>query len=832
LTNLAALYTTQSNYTAAEPLFQRALRIRETALGSDHPEVGITLNNLAHLYQDQGNYPAAEPLFQRALQIFETALGPEHPYVATVVSALAELYRVQGNYDAAEPLYARSLQISETGLGPNHPSVANSLNNLALLHYGRSSYDEAESLFLRALQIRETTLGPNHPSVATTLNNLAILYDTQGNYVAAAPLAQRALQIRESILGPNHPDVATSLSSLALLFRAQGDYASALPLVQRTLQIREAALGADHPEVAVSLGNLAILQQTLGNSEAALQALTRSLNIQERHLDLNLASLNDAQRQAYGTTLINANNHVISLNLQALPDSPDAKRLAFTTLLRRKGRILDAGSDNLQALRQNLTPAEQANLDALLDLRQQLASLVFNPPQGSPAEYQAEIERLETEANHLESQLARSSAAFRAETQPVDPATLQAQLPTDGVLVEYVRYRPYYGNRAFRSADRYAVYLLLPNGHIEVVDLGEAEVIDAAVKDFATLMRDRRTRFPNADARALAIQILDPIQPYLSGRKHLLISPDSQLNRIPFEALQNANGNYLVEQYQISYLNTGRDLLKLNVNEPSREPALIVANPDYANRSGSPLLALGEGLGVRAARRSVELNQLQVGPLPGTAAEAEALQALLPNATVLTEAEATENALKQAQSPEILHLATHGFFLENVARPEVESRRLGGVAGAQSISVGAENPLLRSGLAFAGFNTRSSGDEDGVLTALEVSGLNLLGTQLVVLSACETGLGDIANGEGVYGLRRAFALAGAETQTISLWSVDDDVTQLMMTRYYQNLLEGGMGRAEAMRQVQLELIESGHRYGRHPFYWAAFITTGDWRPLE
>ncbi|ASC70046.1 TPR repeat family protein [Halomicronema hongdechloris C2206] len=196
---------------------------------------------------------------------------------------------------------------------------------------------------------------------------------------------------------------------------------------------------------------------------------------------------------------------------------------------------------------------------------------------------------------------------------------------------------------------------------------------------------------------------------------------------------------------------------------------------------------------------------------------------------------ATENALKQVQAPRILHIATHGFFLEDHPISVAEERRGLSLAAADGLralprlTAPVENPLLRSGLALAGFNTRRSGDEDGVFTALEAANLNLFGTQLVVLSACDTGLGDIANGEGVYGLRRAFAIAGAESQLMSLWQVSDFGTQSLMARYYEKLM-AGMGRSEALRAVQLEMIREGGRYSR-PYYWAAFILAGDWRPL-
>ncbi|MEM1308968.1 MAG: CHAT domain-containing protein [Cyanobacteria bacterium P01_H01_bin.153] len=318
------------------------------------------------------------------------------------------------------------------------------------------------------------------------------------------------------------------------------------------------------------------------------------------------------------------------------------------------------------------------------------------------------------------------------------------------------------------------------------------------------------------------------IAPYLADQEHLLISPDSQLNRIPFEALQTeAGGDYLVQQYQISYLTSGRDLLKLETTPPSTAPALILANPNYDTADAAVQVASDND------HRSAELSQLQVGPLPGTAAEAEAIAPLLPNATVLTADQATENALKAAQAPRILHIATHGFFLADVERSEETQNWL----SARSIEtplppaeVGIENPLLRSGLALAGFNARQSGSEDGVLTALEAANLNLFGTQLVVLSACETGLGDIANGEGVYGLRRTLTIAGAESQLMSLWLVSDEGTQVLMARYYEKLMSG-MGRSEALRVTQLEMIAEGGQYS-HPYYWASFILAGDWQPLE
>jgi CHAT domain-containing protein len=853
LNNLALLYQDQGRYPEAEFFFRETLAILRDRFGDRNRNVAVNLNNLATLYQAQGRYNEAEALFQESLDLLREQLGEQHPNFALSLNNLAELYRTQGRYGEAEALFQESLDIFREQLGEQHPNFALNLNNLALLYEDLGRFPEAEALFQEALIISREQLGSVHPNVAISLNNLAWLYSTQGSYSEAESRYLEALAILREQLGADHPNVATSLNNLAVMYRVQGRYGEADLFYQEALAISREQLGADHPNVATSLNNLAVSYQAQGRYEEAVASLQAGLDIQELHLELNLAILTDIQRQAYVATISGTTQQATSLHLQSASNSSEAAQLALTTLLRRKGRILDAGTSSRQVLRQNLTPEDQVTLDLLTDTQRQLATLTFNPPSNLPPDqYRARVQELEAEAKQLESTLARRSAAFRAETQPIEIAAVAAQLPTHSVLVEYVRYRPFDAQEPQNrwGPDRYAAYLLFPDGRIEAVDLGPATEIDAAARDFIGLLQDRSTTL-RAIARPTPIVedvqavtgkmqalILDPIAPYLSDSDHLLISPDSQLNLIPFEALQSeAGGPFLVEQYQISYLNSGRDLLKFNVTEPSRAPAVVLANPDYEQAgfdSAQPATNSAQGATTPDSRALSGVEGLQVGPLPGTAAEAEAIRPLLPNAQILTEEDATENALKQVQAPRILHIATHGFFLANVERPDPNSRGLGVQAFDNPLApppgFTIENPLLRSGLALAGFNPRQSGGEDGVLTALEASQLNLFGTQLVVLSACDTGLGQVANGEGVYGLRRAFAIAGAESQLLSLWQVDDFGTQSLMARYYEHLT-AGMGRSEALRQVQLEMIRADDTYS-HPYYWAAFILAGDWRSLD
>ncbi|WP_246198777.1 CHAT domain-containing protein [Sodalinema gerasimenkoae] len=437
----------------------------------------------------------------------------------------------------------------------------------------------------------------------------------------------------------------------------------------------------------------------------------------------------------------------------------------------------------------------------------------------------------------LENDLSRRSAEFRVATEPVEIEAVQALIPADAALVELVQYRPW--SQGWGTL-RYAAYVLHSSGEPQWVDLGDAETIDNAA--FAFL---NATRSPNSEQRVqttgrqLDELLMAPIRPLLGDATRLLLSPDSQLNLIPFAALVDEENRYLVESYQLTHLTTGRDLLRLQNPRPSRQPPVLFANPDYDDADTSAVAQVAQA-SRGESQRSMEIEDLRFGELPGTQREVEAIAPLLDNPIILTEAEATENALKQVQAPSILHLATHGFFLQDVEfvppQPRTDFTR-GEIELVTDWSLhnappsdrprSSENPLLRSGLAFAGFNTRDSEGEDGVLTALEAVGLDLRGTRLVVMSACETGVGDVANGEGVYGLRRAFVMAGAESQLMSLWKVADEETADLMGDYYQRLLVGE-GRSEALREVQLDWLSRG----AHPYYWASFLFSGQWTPIE
>ncbi len=838
LSNLALAHREKGNYVQSELLLRRALPISEKARGPQHPQTAFAVENLAQACAGLGNYAEAESLYQRALAIREQAFGPTHNQVARTLHNLAVLYRDRGDYEQSRALFQRAIAIYEKVFGPDHPYVATSLSQLANIYLSEADYAQAEPLLHRALAIREKALGPQHPQVATSLHQLGQFYRlTKRDYTQTESYIRRALVIYEKVFGADQYPLTSVLGNLAALYESQADYAQATQFYQRTLVIQEQALGPEHSEVAQTLASLARLARARQDTEQALVWLNRAHEVRERNFNLNLQLGSERQKLDYLKLYAADTDHALSLHTQFAPHNPQALRLAFTTLLRRKGRGLDALSNNIATLRSRALPQDQALFTQLATARAQWAALTFKEPGKDTASYRARLKQLEAETERLEVELGSRSAEFRAQSRPITLEAVQATLPQGATLVEFALYRPDDGPAERPTPPRYVAYLLNAQGQAQWADLGAAAGLDAAINVWRAALRDPKRTDTNKLGRVVSALLLQPLQPLLAGAQHLLISPDGALNLIPFEALptatrKNLAEQYLVERYAISYLTSGRDLLRLQQNLSSVRAEtsapnvpLVIADPLFGEPgalANPPAQTIAQA-GRLSRRRSVTtgnaLNEVYFAPLFGTAQEARAIKTLFSNATLLTGAYATEAALKQVNAPRLLHLATHGFFLaDTVSQPTAKV-----------------NPLLRSGLALAQANLRQqlttspATGEDGILTALEAAGLNLWGTRLVTLSACDTGLGEVRNGEGVYGLRRAFALAGAETLVMSLWPVSDQVTRELMAAYYTGL-QRGQGRSAALRAAQLQMLKQPQR--RAPYYWASFIQAGEWGNLN
>lgn len=785
LDHLATLYIRQGLFGKAEPMIERVLSLREEALGAYHPSVVKSLNNFAFLYHQLGLYGQAKSLYERALSVSEKSLGADHPSTATSLNGLASVYEKQGLYGMAEPLYLRAIAINERALGVDHPRVHGGLVNLANLYLKQGYLGKAEPPLRRSLASLERVLGVDHPWSIKTLNNLAYLYSLRGSYGKAKPLFQRALELNEKVVGTDHLDAITSRNNLIMLYIYQGLYGNAEPLLLRSITSLSRLIQREAPFLARS------------------------------DRPVFLAALDGPYEIAYSL----------------LSGRPLGVKLALFSRLNRQGLLQEI--EKRQSQLASLPGEQQQVAEELRALTQQLSSLTIKPDQRKALRQRQE---------KLEKQLYRLLPQF--EPRVVEVQQVAAALPSDGVLIEFQRYQPFDGTKPESDrwgVARYMAMVLKPNGTVSVVDLGDAAVLEEAITDAVTTARDA---LEDLDQKFELVSqlLLKPLQQATAGAKTWFVSPDGELNRLPFAALQVPGGKgYLAEAVDLRLLTTGRELLDLQQPKPSaKSAALVVADPAY-DRSGSSVstaVASKDRDGSSDGRkRSSDLpEQLKWDPLPATAQEGETVKALT-GGSLLVQQQATAESVKAAPAPKILHLATHAFYLPNQPQQQPENggglldlRGSGGVVQTKSLQ--GESPLLRSGIALAGANQPDADpQDDGYLTALEVAQLSWEGTDLVVISACESGLGDLQVGEGVYGLKRSIAVAGARSSLLSLWKVDDSATAAFMKSFYQRLKQG-KGKADALAQTQKEFRNHPIPMWREPYVWAAFQLSGDWGPVK
>ncbi|MET0404283.1 MAG: tetratricopeptide repeat protein, partial [Cystobacter sp.] len=840
LNDLANLDYMQGKYPSAERHFGRALALREATLGPNHPDIAQSLNDLGVVYWEQGKYPSAERHFERALAIYTTVRGPNHPDTAQLLSNIATLYFLQGMYDRAEPLLERALELQTDTLGLSHPTVANSLSNLAAVYVHQGKYTSAKELYERALRLREATLSARHPHVAAALRNLATLYVTQKDYNEAEILLKRALDIHTAAPGESPPDFARTLNNLAVIYKERGMYDQSEDLYKRALTLREATLSEDNPEVVVSLESLARLHLTQHRLDDALPNLTRSISISEKRLRKEALGFSESRLSQLLHSLREQEETLYVLS-SAHAENPRVRNLALAAALLFKGRSVEETAQVSRTIYQHLGPEDRDTFERLRGLRTQLANLSYSSANLPEEQFKALI----SAGDALETQLARNSGSLRAQSNLPGlheiVERVAASLPHDGALVEFIAYRSnprayYPGMRPSEERDdslHYLALVLFPDGTTRAVDLGPAERIHQATTRLRDDLKNQATSVQDT-AHALYELVFKPLQSLLGSTRRLWLSPDGQLSLVPFAALHDGQ-DYLLASFHFTYLTSGRELLPRVQDSTTPSSVVVFADPDFQapvntaappdTSSGAPLDDLKRYASTLRSKRNMD----SLTPLPGTRLEAQAIQRLWPQAQLFLGAEATKEHLLQVPTPGVLHLATHGFFLESIASappPKSDKTRAphSDTPGGSPIP-DPKHPLLRSGIFLAGAGAPAPDDAmptesslpSSVVSALELTGLNLWGTQLVVLSACDTGRGKVELGQGIQGLRRALVVAGAETIVMSLWKVSDDSTHRLMGAYYRNLF-AGQGRASALHEAMREL----RTLRPHPYHWAPF----------
>ncbi len=877
LMQLAMIYSTRSDFAQSEPLFRRALEFYEKAFGQTSLQYANLLIVQAASFSSQRDYPRAQQLIERSLAIYEKLPNGNPVMLLSPLSQLAYVCQQRGNYTAAETHMKRIIRLIESdphlSNGPGAGSIALHYDELAKIYtaQGRSLevaalYKKSEAILLSALQNAEQNAQSNpnfgNAMIAANLSYLQMHYQQRGMLEKQQSILERHVELFRKQFGPEHRATSGQEQLLGMLLLQRGDLQRARPLLQHAHQVELKAVGRDlaigailplaevehalghyaealrmtgeartgfthrlgltHPILSILRLREARLQVALEQIPQALATLHTTIENTEPILKLLLSSGTEQDKRRILAGVASQVHTAVDLHVRHAPSDAEAMNLAFTSVLRRKGRAIDAFSDSLSALQKRLTATSKTKLEQLSAARAMLSKLVLHSPQDPPPEYAQQIAELEETIRRLEEELFTESPEIKLQSQVVTADAVRAALPADSALVEIFAYQPDDPRQPKTSDDankrRYVAYVQTAKGSLHFYELGATSDIDQQIKQLREALISASRLDVKALGRALYEKVLQPLRPYFGDAKHLFLSPDGALNLVPFGALVGEDGQYLIQRYNFTYLSSGRDLIRLRAQLQNRDKTVIIANPTFGEPLSGQKQEEAQSGPVSRGRRSSALKlSTNWQQLPATSEEAKTVAELLGDAEVLSGPKATESTLKRLSGPRVLHVATHGFFLpsEKEDSAKEDSAR--------------ENPLLRSGLILAGANQRESGLEDGVLTALEASGLDLGGTQLVVLSACETGLGQIQSGDGVYGLRRALVMAGAETQIMSLWQVDDNATRDLMIGFYRRLRQG-KGRSEALRQAQLKLLESSET--QHPFYWASFIPAGDWQPMR
>jgi len=838
LSFVAVVAKDEGDLIGARKLYNQALNMQRKLLGPSHTHVAGTLNNLAILLVELGDYDGARDHYTEALEIALDAFGPDDPEIASYLNNLAILLETLGEYAEARVLLERALQLRIAAHGERHPLVANSQTNLAILAKAQGDTERARELFEQALESRRATLPPDHPDIGASLANLGNLAwrqrdlerartliiesldifgdshidtaDVQCNLAGvlvdmeqldeAMALYESCLTTQRAVRGDNHADVAITLSSIADVHSGRGDLASAMELHDQAIAMLEEAVGSDHPDLAGALGRRAKDHASADNIEFAKRDIASALSIWRRRM-ASIDLLTEREALAY----MSRSRGTLDTWLAFHRDDSNVEQ-AWAETLYWKGAATRRLGQRGHAQRDD--PASQALVTDLRETRLMLARRAYSSEGDSDDD--AVLDDLRTRKEEIERELARQGGSWAREeaSRSAGPAQICERLAAGSVLIDIVRY------------DEQYVAFVVSNTCAPVrVELGEAKPIEERVEHWRALLADDggmiRVDREGAEVRDL---IWTPIAPHVQNAETLLVIPDAALAAVPFAALPLDDGTYLIERWRVTYLNTAHDLLgKQEASEASG--ALVLGGVDFGDPSE-------ETTGFCIDR--------SFPPLPGTAREVAEIQRLWSKGAhrresmrVLVGRDATEHAVERGlEGRRVVHLATHGFFA-GVRCPSA----LSSGDGTSLDKVVGYNPMLLSGVVLAGVNEADSTDvHDGILTAEEVATLDLRQTDLVVLSACETGLGDIQDGEGVLGLQRGFSLAGARTTVMSMWAVPDELTVRLMGDFYRRFLHRRrpVSAATAMHEAQLEML----RYQRQmlgsgaPGSWAAFVVAG------
>jgi CHAT domain-containing protein/Tfp pilus assembly protein PilF len=823
LHNLATLYQKMGFYEEAEPLFQKSLDIERAKSGEEKLDYATGLANLASLYQYMGRYDDAEPLFKKSLNIRKKKLGEIHATYASNLIALGLLYQKMGRFENAEILYKEAIEIQKGTIGEKHSNFASSLNNLASLYEAMEKYSEAEPLYKRTLSLFKEIYGEKHAFYATSLDNLAVLYRRIKRYSEAEPLYLQALAIRRESLGENHPDYAKTMHNIADLYQTMNRYKEAEAFYIKAMDVRRKVLGDNHPDYAKTVNDLAVLYKNMNRNKEAEPLFIEALDKYIYQVKRYFPYLSEKEKQQFWTSVRSRFELFNSFAVQYSKTKPAILSQMYNYNLITKGLILSSTKKVLSKIRQSGDTTIIRLLDRWQSTRDFWLFLYNNPEEAKKKGIK--IDSVAEVANDFEKQLASASDEFKKVFSAKSSTwkDVQTALRPKEAAVEIIRFR--LNSKDWTDTVFYAALIITKDtksNPILALIADGSDLEDKYIKLYGNLVKILRIQpiksFTDFESKVLDEDIFNlydhfwsKIQSELKGVKKIYLSLDGVYNSLNLMTLKNPKSKkFILEENDITIVTNTKDIIEYRqrLPLPNTFHADLFGNPKYnfdlLNDSDyvcciPPLLATQKEI----VNISTDLtkNKWSVDTFLGR--------------------ETLEESVKAIKNPRLLHIATHGFFLKDV---ELDK---GTQLGSETKDF--ENPLLRSMLIFAGaekgdtaHSANSSNTDDGYLTAYEAMNLNLDNTDLVVLSACETGLGEVKNGEGVYGLQRAFQVAGTRSLIMSLWTVNDKATQMLMTKFYEKFI-AGIDKKTAFRQAQLELKKVFPEF----YYWGAFVMIGE-----
>ncbi|MBD3234765.1 MAG: CHAT domain-containing protein [candidate division Zixibacteria bacterium] len=839
--------------------FEDALRINSALLGPMNIAVGKICMNIGIAYTHRENYSEAEHFFYRAANVFEHETPPDSLLLARCYNASSIPYINRNRFEQAESLLVKAVRIFDNLAGDNEVSSAMCFHNLALVYSSLGEKTIAEDCYTRALNVMEREFGYDNPNTRYCATNLANYYTSIRNYLSAESLHVKVIKSYEKSFGPRNFEMTDNLRFLSLNFYYQGKYSQALQLALKSKDIcsnRWGTLPIDRPDNYI----LGSIFATTGDYDKAWDYFDRGFDYKTGDLQSRITQVSESMQLLYIEQFRDELNKLLSLAM--LIDDKSKIRGALRRVFEFKGLILDAISRNHKFAFCVSDPVVEEKLTKLSEVNDQISDMFLRKSEF--ARLGDTLNVLYNTKELLEIDLSELCAEFAEELflRNLHPDYVIDNLPPNSAFWEYVRYRPYHFDRPGNDEDKtgsehYMAFYLDSDGVTRLHDLGEVEPIDSLIAEWRETIRraggallGRGQRGINPELETLFEQehyqvtsqiyerIFRPLEGHLNEKDRIIICPDGELNHIPFGIIPLPNQKYAIEKYHFSYVSSARSYIRSISELPVKgEGAIIMTDPDFdssnkvKSEAYSPMHTHYSSATIIENSRSIDCIGGYLTPLPNTREEGESISEKLSGKWKM-EAEhyfgqsATEKVLKNIDiAPLVLHLATHGFFCGSS----------NDIYGMESL----KSALLRSGIALAGANSiigdspgntdvLSRGHDDGILTALEVSNLNLLGCDLVILSACETGLGEIENGEGVFGLRRSFEQAGARSLIMSLWDVPDWSTRMMMETFYDEWLSGSV-KSEALRNSQLSILDDRReKHGCcHPVFWGGFVLLGD-----